>query len=76
MSPKNFLHSSVAVRRDDEDRTSNSRARRVHADHRVMVKLALLPVVEKVVAPTQASDVVEHAPQRELLCKISDGHGA
>ena len=71
---KDFLHAAVAVGRDDQDAPGQRRASR-HPHHDVVVKLALLPVVDQVVAagagpgaPTAArrDQVAETAPAARL----------
>jgi hypothetical protein len=61
---EHLLDAPVAVGRHDED-LPRERACVRHAHHDVVVKLALLPVIEQLVPAVVRADLIEEAPQRE-----------
>jgi hypothetical protein len=70
---KNFLHATVAVRGDHQDRARQP-VPRINSENQIMMKLALLPVVDDLVATVPTSHVVEERTQSEVSRKLSHGH--
>jgi hypothetical protein len=71
---QNLLHSAVAIRRNDQNRACNANTLRIHANHRVVVKFTLLPVIEKFVPISAATNLIQKAPKSQLCGKFLNTH--
>ena len=65
---ENLFHSTVAVGRDHQDRTRKSHLTCVYPNYRVVMELALLPMIEKLVGTaTNAPDLIKNTAERETI---------
>lgn len=72
---EDLLHAAVAVGRDDEDRSS--RAGAVGSDdshHDIVMKLALLPVIEEFVATATSTQFFEKRAENERIGQLLNGN--
>jgi len=71
---EDFLHTTVAVRGDDKNLSGDISAARVDANHGVVMKLALLPVIEQLVATSAATNLVKKSPESQLRGESLNAH--
>jgi hypothetical protein len=69
---KDFLHAAVAVRGNDQDRSGKFSRRATNPQHRVVVKLALLPMIDELIPVPAKTHVIEERAKHERIRQICD----
>src|SRR5439155_25332650 len=67
-----LFDTAVAVGAHDEDRADRIFGRLGHAEHEVVVELALLPVREKLVRSVRANELVEKRAEHQASGELID----